>query len=103
MKSEAKRIASHSDPDQPQETNAQSAKLIQVPEITTYSKIINEHDIQKAKRKRKKLKENLKMIQKLKDMKESKTTFVLNEEQIQKLQKENTWQMELETLEHNLQ
>ncbi len=63
--------------------------------------IIDEDSIQKAKKRRKKLLKNLKAIRKLREM-ESNGKF-LNEEQVNKIEREKEWQLELESVEHNLQ
>ncbi len=63
--------------------------------------ILDEESIRKAKKRRKKLLKNLKAIGKLKDMQQNGK--VMNEEQIEKIQKENEWKLELESVEHNLQ
>ncbi|KAL3769078.1 hypothetical protein ACHAWU_008770 [Discostella pseudostelligera] len=62
--------------------------------------ITDEEATQSAKRRRKKLIKQLKSIQKLKDMESTGT--VLNQEQREKIAKENEWSRELESVEHNL-
>ena len=62
--------------------------------------ITDEEATQSAKRRRKKLIKQLKSIQKLKDMESIGT--VLNQEQREKIAKENEWSRELESVEHNL-
>ena len=64
------------------------------------STITDDEAIRKAKRRRKKLLKQLKAIDKLKGMEaEGKQ---LNEEQLDKVAKEKEWQVELESVEHNL-
>ena len=63
--------------------------------------IMDEDSVRKAKKRRKKLLKNLKAINKLKDM--NKNGKKLNEEQLEKIGKEKDWQLELESVEHNLQ
>mmetsp|Transcript_25146 Transcript_25146/g.52576 ORF Transcript_25146/g.52576 Transcript_25146/m.52576 type:complete len:628 (+) Transcript_25146:162-2045(+) len=64
------------------------------------STITDEDALRKAKRRRKKLLKQLKAIQKLRDMETAGK--VLNEEQLEKVAKENEWTTELESVEHNL-
>lgn len=63
--------------------------------------ILDEESVRKAKKRRKKLLKNLKAINKLKDLETNGK--ILNEEQMQKIKKEEEWQLELESVEHNLQ
>lgn len=63
--------------------------------------ILDDESLRKAKRRRKKLLKNLKAIDKLKDMQNNGK--VLNQEQIEKIQKEESWKLEIESVEHNLQ
>ena len=62
--------------------------------------ITDEDAIREAKKRRKKLKKHLKAINHLKE--KSKAGSSLNEEQRQKLIKEDEWVAELESVEHNL-
>jgi len=64
------------------------------------TKITDEEAIRKAKRRRKKLLKQLKAIDKLKDMESAGK--VLNQEQLDKVAKEEEWSIELESVEHNL-
>jgi len=64
------------------------------------TKITDEEAIRKAKRRRKKLLKQLKAIDKLKDMENAGK--VLNQEQLDKVAKEEEWNIELESVEHNL-
>ena len=63
--------------------------------------ILDEESVRKAKKRRKKLLKNLKAIRKLKDSEANGKS--LNEEQTNKVIRENEWQLELESVEHNLQ
>lgn len=71
------------------------------PVVGPTTTIIDEDSIRKAKKRRKKLLKNLKAINKLKDMQANGKT--LNEEQMEKVEKEKEWKDELESVEHNLQ
>lgn len=72
---------------------------LEIPKAKT-STITDDEAIRKAKRRRKKLLKQLKAIDKLKGMEaEGKQ---LNEEQLDKVAKEKEWQVELESVEHNL-
>ena len=64
--------------------------------------ITNEESIKEAKKRRKKLLKNLKMIKKLLE-REKNEGLTLNEEQRIKVSKEQQWKSELESVEHNLQ
>ena len=78
--------------------NLPPASLV-IPKAKT-STITDDEAIRKAKRRRKKLLKQLKAIDKLKGMEaEGKQ---LNEEQLDKVAKEKEWQVELESVEHNL-
>jgi len=63
--------------------------------------IVDEESIRVAKKKRKKLLKNLKAINNLKDAQSNGKE--LNEEQTEKVSREKEWQLELESVEHNLQ
>mmetsp|Transcript_6916 Transcript_6916/g.9922 ORF Transcript_6916/g.9922 Transcript_6916/m.9922 type:complete len:695 (+) Transcript_6916:127-2211(+) len=63
--------------------------------------ILDDESLRKAKRRRKKLLKNLKAIDNLKEMQNNGK--VLNQEQIEKIQKEESWKLEIESVEHNLQ
>ena len=62
--------------------------------------ITDDKAIREAKKRRKRLKKYLKAVNHLKEKQAHGSN--LNEEQIQKLQKESGWLAELESLEHNL-
>lgn len=64
------------------------------------TKITDDEALRKAKRRRKKLMKNIKAIEKLKGM--EALGKVLNQEQMEKVAKEKEWNMELESVEHNL-
>jgi hypothetical protein len=63
--------------------------------------ILDEDDLVQSKKRRKKLLKNLKSIKKLKELQNNGKK--LNNEQIEKMAKENEWLSELESVEHNLQ
>ena len=63
--------------------------------------IVDDNSVRNAKRKRKKLLKNMKAIDKLKNM--ELNGKVLNTEQKEKVAKEAQWQLEIESIEHNLQ
>ena len=69
-------------------------------EVKTTS-IINQDAVREAKRRRKKLIKNLAMIEKLK-LKQIQGTE-LNDEQLIKISNEDSWRIELESVEHNMQ
>jgi hypothetical protein len=81
--------------DAPTATSSQSNQI-----QTKSTTITDEDSIREAKRRRKKLLKNLKAINKLKDMEAAGK--VLNEEQREKIARENEWVVELESVEHNL-
>ena len=68
---------------------------------STTTTIVDEEAVRDAKKRRKKLLKNLKAIRKLHEMAERGE--ILNEEQMEKIAKEDTWKAELESVEHNLQ
>lgn len=72
---------------------------LEIPKAKT-STITDDEAIRKAKRRRKKLLKQLKAIDKLKGMEAGGKQ--LNEEQLDKVAKEKEWQVELESVEHNL-
>jgi hypothetical protein len=63
--------------------------------------IVDDNSVRNAKRKRKKLLKNIKAIDKLRSM--ELNGKVLNQEQREKIAKEAQWQLEIESIEHNLQ
>jgi len=63
--------------------------------------ITDEASVRKSKGRKKKLLKNLRAIDKLKEL--EIIGKVLNQEQREKVAKETTWQLELESIEHNLQ
>eukprot|EP00559_Dactyliosolen_fragilissimus_P003556 CAMPEP_0184861382 /NCGR_PEP_ID=MMETSP0580-20130426/6082_1 /TAXON_ID=1118495 /ORGANISM="Dactyliosolen fragilissimus" /LENGTH=405 /DNA_ID=CAMNT_0027358859 /DNA_START=27 /DNA_END=1244 /DNA_ORIENTATION=- len=63
--------------------------------------ITDEQSIYKSKRKLKKIRKNLKAIERLRDLEKGGTK--LNQEQIDKISKERVWLEEMESIEHNLQ
>lgn len=69
------------------------------PEKTTTT-IVNDENIQAGKKRRKKLLKLLKQIKKLKEMESNGTE--MNEEQLIKISREEEFQIELESVEHNL-
>lgn len=71
------------------------------PVVGATTSIIDEEAITKSKKRRKKILKNLKSIGKLKDM--LKNGVKLNDEQLEKISKEREFQLELESVEHNLQ
>jgi hypothetical protein len=71
------------------------------PVVGTTTSILDEEAIIKSKKRRKKILKNLKSISKLKEMLENGTK--LNNEQLEKISKEREYQLELESVEHNLQ
>lgn len=69
-------------------------------ETNDTTSITDEDSIRKAKRRRKKLIKNLKAIDRLRQIEQQGKT--LSNEQLVKVQKESSWRMELESVEHNL-
>lgn len=63
--------------------------------------ILDQEALSQSKKRRKKILKNLKAIKNLRELQLSGKT--LNSEQLEKLSKENEWQLELESVEHNLQ
>ncbi len=63
--------------------------------------IVDDDSVREAKKRRKKLLKLLKQIKKLKELQKKGTT--LNEEQKEKISREEEWKFELESVEHNLQ
>ena len=68
------------------------------PKTTT---ITSEDAVRQAKRRRKKLLKNLRAIDRLRQL--QATGRILNDEQLVKVEREDEWKAELESVEHNLQ
>jgi 23S rRNA (adenine2503-C2)-methyltransferase len=72
--------------------------------VVKTTSIVDEDVVRDAKKRRKKLLKHLKMIDKLKSMKDAEgEQFQLNAEQILKVSKEEEFRTELESVEHNMQ
>jgi 23S rRNA (adenine2503-C2)-methyltransferase len=81
--------------------NEEDEQDMESPLVGPTTTILDEESVRKAKKRRKKLLKNLKAIRKLKDSEANGKS--LNEEQTNKVIRENEWQLELESVEHNLQ
>lgn len=71
------------------------------PVVGTTTSILDEEAIRNSKKRRKKILKSLKSISKLKEMLNNGKK--LNNEQLEKISKEREYQLELESVEHNLQ
>ena len=86
---------------EPTKSSKSTDDVMESPLVGPTTTILDDESVRKAKKRRKKLLKNMKAINNLKTMKSKGKE--LNEDQMEKIGREKEYQLELESVEHNLQ